>query len=584
MTTPPNHRTSLGHALACVVIFGVVLVIAGSVLPDPTQRALGHPGNDVWNHVWGYWWVGSSIFDGTTPTATTLLAWPNGGSLWFIDNFNAILSLPLQALFGPVAAYNAAIGFNLALCGVAAYALAYRVTENVVAAAVGGVAYMTTPHLVSQVYNGVSEAVSAGWLPLAVLFLRETAHHPTRRNALLAGAFTGLTGLANWYYGLSAGLVAGALLARALLQWARLPRWRRKPRLNVAKAGAVLMYAGLAAGLLLLLPALSFRASLVAKDALVSRNADFVWMSQVMHNMTDLVTLFHPGKFYSPDLRALQGEDLIGVSYLGLTLVFTALWAVQSSARRQASSWFALFGGFTMLALGPYLYVGGAYPTLDGGWLGLPLLALREWVPIFGSISHANRFVVGSGLALSVIAAIAVGTLARRGPMWLAVGPVLGISYLTEALVASPAVWPIPYATFSTPSVYARLEPGAVLDLPLCLPVLGRSRLLAHQLIHQQPVPYGLNDPFPPFIRANHYTAMVIALERWTITYTPTDLPWLDLAAGQEQLRTLGLRHIIVDKSGYNSDQLSRVSRFLDLTVARLYDDERVRVYALREP
>ena len=27
----------------------------------PTELLLGHPGNDTWNHVWGYWWVSEAI-------------------------------------------------------------------------------------------------------------------------------------------------------------------------------------------------------------------------------------------------------------------------------------------------------------------------------------------------------------------------------------------------------------------------------------------------------------------------------------------------------------------------------------------
>lgn len=584
MNKPIWHAAWLRHRVALVLLFVVVLIIASSVLPDPMHRALGHPGNDVWNHVWGYWWVASSFAEGRAPVSTTLLSWPAGGALWFIDNFNAVLSLPVQVVLGPIAAYNAAVCFNIGLCGFGAYALAYRVTNNTWAALVAGLAYMTTPHLISQIYNGVSEAVSAGWFPLAVLFLRETAHRPTRRNALLAGTFMGLTGLANWYYGLSAGIVAVALLARAGWRWRRMPRWRRRNSEALGTAGVAVLLGGVTTGAILLLPVLSFRASLRAENALVSRNADFVWMSQIMHNMTDVITLVHPGKFYSPDFRALQGEDLIVVSYLGLSLVFVALWVIQSVARPQARSWFALFGGFTMLAVGPYLYVAGDYVTVDGGWVGLPFLALRQWIPAFSSISHANRFVVGSALALSVLAAIAVDTLSKRSALWAKLSPLLGVVVVLESLRGSPAVWPIPYASFSTPEVYARLTPGAVLDLPLCMPVLERSRLLAHQLVHKQPVPYGLNDPFPPFIRGNHFTKMVIALERWTVTYLPTEMPWIDLAAGEEQLWRLGMRHVVVDKQAYTADQLSRVSRFLDLTLTPLHDDDRVRVYALVEP
>ena len=140
------------HWIPGLLFVVLALVICGPILAEPTVLALGHEGNDVWNHVWGYWWVAEELSNARLPVRTDHLAWPYGGSLWFIDTLNAVLMLPVELIAGPVAAYNAAFFFNFFLCGVGAYALTLHMTGSRVGAAVAGVAYMVTPHLLGQAY------------------------------------------------------------------------------------------------------------------------------------------------------------------------------------------------------------------------------------------------------------------------------------------------------------------------------------------------------------------------------------------------------------------------------------------------
>ena len=92
-------------------------------LPIEMKTSLsGHPGNDIWNHVWGHWWVYDSIKSGEIPFHTDLLSYPNGGTLYFIDTIQAILMLPIQFIFGVVFAcffawfwYGACLLFCLVL-------------------------------------------------------------------------------------------------------------------------------------------------------------------------------------------------------------------------------------------------------------------------------------------------------------------------------------------------------------------------------------------------------------------------------------------------------------------------------------
>ena len=559
-----------------VGLYGLVLgAILWPVLGDPTRLALGHPGNDVWNHLWGTWFVADSLAHGRLPLHTELLGWPDGGALWFIDSFDALLTLPVQWAWGPVAAWNAGIAFNFWLCGLGAFLLARSVTRSGPGAVLAGLCYMTAPHLLGQAYNGIGETLAAGWLPLALLGIREAARRPSWRRGALAGLLLGLNALASWYYGLFAGLALLGLLARGAWRWGR-RRGDLRPHLGALAAGAIAM--GLVAG-----PAfLAFAASMGAKDALVGRDPGFVFMTLILHNMTDALALVRPGRFASPDLKARFDEDLIVVVYLGGALLWPALAVLGSPYSRRARSWGLLALGFLVLSLGPYLYVNGSYVHVEGDRLiPLPFLALFRWVPVMGRISHAYRFVLGATLALCVLIAWAVELLRQKGvPVWLAVVG-LGLLRVGESFLGSQAVWPLPVSDAAVAPVIGELEGGAVLDLPVTVPVLARSRYVVAQLVHAQPIPYGLNDPTPLALYLNHYSRYLIELERTPAELLPATVPALDLAVGQAALVAEGLKWVVVHRSQLPTARQPKLLTFLDATSTPVYDDGELRIYRL---
>lgn|GEM_PF-590514 len=592
---PSPLPASLRPHLIPVVLFGLLaLLMCAPVLPAPTTLAIGHEGNDVWNHVWGYWWVAEELSQGRLPVQTEQLAWPYGGSLWFIDTLNAVLTLPVQAIAGPVAAYNASYLFNFFLCGVGAYALAHQVTGSRSGAVVAGVAYMTTPHLLGQAYNGISETCSAGWLPLAILAMRSTFATPTVRRAAFAGALTGINALASWYYGLFAGFYLLAMLAGGLARRTRAETGRSRRRRRARKEptsvpiqwGTVarLLAVGVGATALVVVgPFSAFVSTMGADDAMVTRDPAFVWSTLIMHNMTDVHALFMPGRFYSPDLKAVFNEDLIVVVAIGHLLLWPALLGAFVARNRLGLRWLWMALGFLALCLGPFLYIGGDYLLVSGGWVPLPFLAFYKAFPMFSRISHAYRFVQGATVALCVLVAWLVAELEqRRGArVALVVAIFLGGGRAVESFVATPAVFPLPVSEVDAHPVFSALDDGAVLDLPVGVPVLARSRYLAGQLVHGQPVVYGLNDPTPPLLYHNRYTAYLLEIERTTVALLPARMPWLDIELGRHHIVQEGLRWVVVHKAWYPEARLRMTVEFLDLTATAVFDDEELRVYRL---
>lgn len=529
--TPATGRAPLARPLAIYVV--LALLLCAPALPHPTFLALGDPATDTWNHLWGYQHVARAVAEGRSLLAAPGLRYPEGGTLWFIDTFGALLLAPVTLLAGPVLAMNLYVALNLVFAGLMAHLLARDVSRDDGAATLAGAAFLTTPHLLAQVYNGISETLAVGWLPLLLLCLRRLGRAPTVRQGVAAGLVAGCAAMANAYYGIFAVGLGVCWLGG--LAWAA-------PRRAWACRGPLL--AGGVAGLLAVLPfAAGLRASLGAQDAVVTREGDFTWASLVGHNQTDLLALVHPGDWYSPDLLVRFDDALIVVVYVGWTLLVLGALALGRDPHR-ARPW-ALGAAVAMvLALGPLLYLNGQYVRLGEAWVPLPFLALYDLVPGLGRVSHPFRLAVLVGMAASVLASLAV--VGRPRVAYLLAGVVVA-----EAALFSPARMPMPVSDARVPAWAGTLPRGAVLDLPMSTPVLPRARYSWLALAHGNPIPWGLNDPLPDVLLGNRMVRWLVALERTSVDFAGPDLPVVDLEVARRALVLDGYRTVVLHPSLY---------------------------------
>ncbi|HNC97755.1 MAG TPA: hypothetical protein PKW90_16605, partial [Myxococcota bacterium] len=101
-----------------LLLLGCCFALSGL---SPLEAALGHPGADTGNHLWGYGEVARALAELRVPWEVQEKAWPEGGSLWFIDLPMAAFLAPVTWIFGAAAAYNLGILLNFWLAGFAAW-------------------------------------------------------------------------------------------------------------------------------------------------------------------------------------------------------------------------------------------------------------------------------------------------------------------------------------------------------------------------------------------------------------------------------------------------------------------------------
>lgn len=555
--TPAAEREASRAApwVAAALSLALAVALTWPAALRPSAVLIGHPGNDVWNHAWGYAWVADSLARGALPRHTDLLAWPDGGSLYFIDTAVAVALAPVTWTLGAAVAYNLAMIGGIAGSCLAAWLLGRRVCGASWPAALTAVIYGASPHLLGQAYNGISETVAAWGFPLALWATLRLLDRPGPRAAALLGAAGAAAALVSWYGGVFAAIGAIVLAvdraARAPREAARALPWAAAAALVAAVAVAPALW--------------TFRETLSAPDALVTRDLDFVTASLTQHNLTDALAMVRPGRTPSPDLRALFGEDLVIVVYVGLVALLAAGLGVLRARPREAAPWVALGLVFFVLSLGPYLYIDGQHPTFDGRKIPLPFLPLFDGLPLLSRVSHPFRFVTGLSLAVGALAALGLARVSRPGARQAALSVTLGGLALLEVGLASPATLPVPCSDAAIPRASQALRGGrgAVLDLPMSLPNLERAVYLWYQTAHGRPVPWGLNEPMPASLLENRLTATLLHIEAGAGGALPPTLPVLDLELAARALAAQGLGHLVVHEALYPPDKRAAVLALL---------------------
>lgn len=156
----------------------------------------------MWKHLWGFWWVYKRIFeDGVLPLFTSILNYPYGGSLFFIDPLGAILSIPFQALFSIQVAFNLLVILNLIFGAFCGYLLANYFVKNKAAAFYSGAVFAFTAYLLAYITSGVSETYNIGWIPLFLYFYARTLRENNEIFPIMAGICMFMVTFGCFYYG-----------------------------------------------------------------------------------------------------------------------------------------------------------------------------------------------------------------------------------------------------------------------------------------------------------------------------------------------------------------------------------------------
>jgi len=468
---------SLSHWLLAGGFFFVLAVIETWPLALQMDDHIMGWAPDSYQVMWNLWWVKEQILSLENPFRTEALFYPQGSDLYMhtLTPVNGVLSIPLQLLTG-----NVLLSWNIlslaffTASALGAYALAYHVSRDPWASLIGGVIFAFSPFVMVHVHGHLNIATT--WpIPLFVLSVLRYSETRRTRWAALAGV---LWAIMTWNW-LEFAIDSGLFLMLFFAFWGFLYYRRRDGAQlrGLLRGGAVIAAVWLVLSLPYLVPAtLEVASGDISTHGGLSPPAEY-YSADLLAYITPSA-LWGPGEFpkgdsgYPTAIGGVEGTVFLGILPLLLSAA-AIIYYFRTDRRTVVVFWAGVFAFFAIMALGPYLYVGGDKTFDLGFWefsVSLPFRLFKE-LPLIGLRRAPARMVVYATLALAVLAPLGLSVLARGlsgGSAAIARGAVLVALALVLLETWNP---PVSTATYQLPAIYEQIarEPGdfTLLELPV---------------------------------------------------------------------------------------------------------------------
>lgn len=468
----PKYRETGRGLLAGVVAAAVALGLISSLLwpmpGQPTEHMVAgffHGG-----HVWCFAHM-ADMLAGTADWQTDQIGWPYPVQLRFIGWAPAVMVAPLQALLGPIGAYNVALLLSFPLAAAAGTWLIRLTGARPASAAAGGLVFAFSPVVLGFLAAGQTAKIQHWTLAVALVALVSAVRR--WRWLPLVPATGLLVGFSSPTFAMFLPLVGGLWVAWAV--WSH-RRWL----MPTLRAGLAL---GLLAGALLWLrphydysPGKRQRYAFAPSTAPPGTHADLLPMVARL----DAAVLGSDVELSASG----AGNQSVQVAYMGWPVLAAggALSVVRFAGR--GLGWGTLLTG-AVLSLGPRLADSdGFIQRADGQELLLPALLLSELGYPIARSGMYYRFLVLAGLGGGLL--IAAGSGRRWWLAWILAAGVIG-----DGLRETSELWPRPSAPVPGRAVLEEMardwSPGAVLAFPLKVSDHGGGEQILLATLHERP-------------------------------------------------------------------------------------------------
>lgn len=426
---------------------------------------------------WNLWWINERVVNQLSLDIFHV-GWqfhPVGINLAFytLTPLNGLLSIPLQAALGLIAASNLLLLSSFVLGAYGMFLLARDLLPGQLAqrderlatgaAFAAGILYAFAAPKLFYAALGQFNIASSQWIPFAALYLLRTARAQTIAAALRAGAMAALFLLLQAWAELTFASFLLLFAAIAAL-WAAARALRGGHSWRAPLSGFALAGAGFTLGMLPYLAAMV--PDLRAEGDFFASGGGFADIFSADLAGFLLPTRLHPlwGEVAAGLPFANDKGQQIWLGYTGPLLAAAgALW-LWRRARGQALFWGASTLFFWLLSLGPSL-------RWMGRDLGIPgPFALVSLLPFFSGNRYPSRYSVMLLLGVGVLASAGLFALLRSVARVRPGAPALVAAAVSALLLLEHLSVPLPLSDLRIPPIYTRLAAeageGALLELP----------------------------------------------------------------------------------------------------------------------
>ncbi len=523
--------------------------------------------DDLWIHQWNFWWIKKALSQGVNPFFTPYLYFPAGAALTShnIAWFNTALWLPLQAVVGPITAYNLILLIVFTFNGFCMFLFARLATGSTTAGFFAGLIFGFWPYTLSHFDH--TNMMVVFWVPLTLFWLHRALAAPGSANfpwkeTLLAGLCLALIGITRWQLLIMSSPILFAYTLFLLLKNPQIRTKRTFRQLLLIGGVAILLMTPLAAPLVADQFTRNFPEDVFLDEAVWGRTDLLAYLIPSIHNSlwrnftNSLYENFVVNQFYTP--------------YLGYTTLLLAAFGVIKRWRK-VWIWLLLAIFYVLLALGPELAINGrSYPHIP-----MPYRLVENFF-LLRLVRRPDRFNLFLSLPLSMLAAWGIDYLQTRLQR-----PFLRRFVLVVlALLIWLAYWPLPFATTepTVPVWYQTLaadpEQFGVLDIPINDREYDKWYML-YQTTHEKPLAVGHVSRLPQGTDA--FLISIPFIGDLEARDQRPDPEITDVSSQLKLLADANIRYLVIHKRFANAG-LQAIWRDW-LTIDPFYEDEEVIVY-----
>ncbi|MHB8120313.1 MAG: hypothetical protein ACYDHX_16600, partial [Methanothrix sp.] len=356
-------------------------------------------GGDAWWFIWDFWSFKKAVINLSDPYYTMDIFHPTGVSLAFseVSPFNAIISIPLQHLFGLIATYNIIWILTFILSGFGTYLLVKYLTTNTKAAFLSGLIFMFCPYHFAHAL-GHMNLTAIEWIPFYVLFLIKMTRENKKTNAFYAAFFLVLTAMTSNYYLVYMFSFTLLYIIYYGLVDKKLINKNFTKKFLIMTISFVVVFS----------PFLY----IMLKEMLLS-TSNYMYLGGFKEYSADLMAFFTPTIFHpifkdlvSPINSQFTGNEAEYTVFAGYTVLFLSLTAILKIKTKEIKFWALSAITFFILCLGPILHVFGVTNfSLGGHFFDIPLpYQILMHLPVFSMARVPSRWDVLVMLSLAILA------------------------------------------------------------------------------------------------------------------------------------------------------------------------------------
>jgi hypothetical protein len=353
---------------------------------------------DAFWYLWDLWWYKTALLNFSNPYYTQYIFHPVGVNLALseVSPFNALVSVPLQLLFGLSSSYKIIWIGTFILSGYGTFLLVKYLTDDEKAAFVSGLIFMFCPYRFSHSLGHLN-LLSTEWIPFYVLFLIKSLNEDRRSNAIYAALFFFLTAICSYYY-------IPFLVILTLMYLI----YRQTDKRGISDGAVIRRIA-----LMITVSSMAVAPFLypLLKEMLTAKSG-YAYGGGYLQLSSDLLSFFIPSGFHPMyrNVLPLEYPPLAGGEYvfIGYSVILLSFLAFFKSRLGDSRFWGLSAFAFFVLCLGPILQING-----QKIYLPLPYAIIMH-IPIFSLARAPGRWDILLVLSLAILSGYGFNYLTKN--------------------------------------------------------------------------------------------------------------------------------------------------------------------------